>query len=296
MECHLWPLRGRARSIATALMIALGSFATLATSQVQPSLGDRAEGSFVLSRDLPGFAARFSFDANAAALAGNERVVLEVEHAEYWSPPAAPRSLEPAIERVDGGPAATWVGLRCFGVACLGVYEITFRWPTGVDASTVRVGWSVSAEITYHDAPDRDASLDIEILSVSDAGHPPTRFFEGEVVLGRHEAGTAQHVVIRSSAPIRTPISIEREAWRSPRDAPPPIVTVFVSGAARFRLLPATSKALPVPDRCLQSGCSFTFTLTISRQTPAPARVPWGLVSRDIAGLSAERYRAGSVG
>jgi hypothetical protein len=233
-------------------LIALGSFATLATSQVQPSLGDRAEGSFVLSRDLPGFAGRFSFDANAEALAGHERVVLKVEHAEYWSPPAAPRSLGPRIARVDGGPAATWVGLRCFGVACLGMYEITFRWPNGVDASTVRVGWSVSAEITYRDAPDRDASLDVEILSVSDPGHPPTRFFDQEVVLGREEAGTAQHVVLRSSTPIRTPISIEREAWRSSRDAPPPIVTVFVSGAAGFASCPQR----PTSCRFLTGACS----------------------------------------
>lgn len=276
-------------------MVAVATFATLATSQVQPVLEDAAEGSFVLSDERPGFAARFMFEANAAALTNVDRVVVKVEHAEYWSPAVRAGSLEPEVRRIDGGTGPNWSGLRCLGVGCLGTYEIAFRWPTGVDASVVRVEWTVGIHIRYPEMPDDDARVDAEIVSVSDAGNPPVRFFEQYVVLGRHERGVTQHVEIRSAGPISAPIAIERQVWRSPRDAPSPIVTVFAPDAPPFRLRPATSKVLPFPDRCLDAACSFTFTVTISAQSSAPVRVPWGLASRDATGLSAEKYRVGSV-
>jgi hypothetical protein len=283
------------RRVTTVSMVALATFATLATSQVQPALEDAAEGSFVLSDERPGFAARFMFEANAAALTDFERVVVKVEHAEYWSPAVRAGSLEPEVRRIDGGTEPNWEGLRCFGVGCLGTYEIAFRWPTDVDASVVRVEWTVGIHVRYPEMPDDVARVDAEIISVSDAGNPPVRFFEEYVVLGHGEPGVAQHVEIQSAGPIGAPIAIERQAWRSPRDAPSPIFTVFAPGAAPFRLRPATSKVLPLPDRCLNATCSFTFTVTISAQSSAPARVPWGLASRDVTGLSAEKYRVGSV-
>jgi hypothetical protein len=276
-------------------MVAVATFATLATSQVQPELEDAAEGAFVLSDERPGFAARFIFEANAAALTNVDRVVVKVEHAEYWSPAVRARPLEPEVRTIDGGTGPNWIGLRCFGIRCLGTYEIAFRWPTGVDASVVRVEWTVGIHIRYPEMPDDDARVDAEIVSLSDAGNPPVRFFEQYVVLGRHERSVAQHVEVRSAGPIGAPIAIERQAWRSPRDAPSPIVTVFAPGAAPFRVRPAASKVLPLPDRCLDAACSFTFTVTISAQSPAPARVPWGLASREATGLSAEKYRVGSV-
>ena len=287
--------RAIVRRVTALSMVAVATFATLATSQVQPELEDAAEGSFVLSDERRRFAARFMFEANAAALTDVDQVVVKVEHAEYWSSAVRAGSLEPEVRRIDGGSGPNWRGLRCFGVGCLGTYEIAFRWPTDVDASVVRVEWTVVIHISYPEMPDDDARVDAEIVSVTDAGNPPVRFFEQYVVLGRGERGVAQHVEIRSAGPIGAPIAIERQAWRSPRDAPPPIVTVFVPGAAPSRLRPATSKVLPFPDRCLDAACSFTFTVTISAQSSSPARVPWGLASRDATGLSAEKYRVGSV-
>lgn len=271
--------RRRLRSLATGCMVALAVSATLATSQVQPSLGNTAEGpAFVLSSEHPSFSARFSFTSTPQALEGWDHVILQLEHEEYWTPDAPALRLKPEVRKLDGPSAWDRAESGCSDAqACLGSYEVVFRWPREVPSGTVRVEWRVVGEILYSDEPVGGARVAARIDSVTDTAEPSVRFFEESFVFGGKYRRIVKSVVIRFEEPVRGPISIERQAWHSPRVQDVPDVLVWFAESQPLELGPATAVRLPIPTDCAASACSVSFRVVMTANVRAAARVPWGL-------------------
>lgn len=267
------------RSLATGCMVALAVSATLATSQVQPSLGNTAEGpAFVLSPEHPAFSARFSFTATPEALERWNMLTLRVEHEEYWTPDAPALRLKPEVTKLDGPSPWDRAESGCSNdEACLGSYAILFRWPPDMPSGTVRVEWRVRGEIWYPDEPVDGARVVARIESVTDTSAPSVRFFEESFVFGGKDRRIVKRVVITFDEPVRGPISIERQAWHSRRVQDVPDVLVWFSGSPPRELAPATSARLPVPTDCAAAGCTVSFRLVMTANVHAAARVPWGL-------------------
>jgi hypothetical protein len=270
--------RRRLRSLATACMVTFAVLATLATSQVQPSLENTAKGpAFVLSSEHPSFSARFSFTATPEALEKWDRLTLKLEHEEYWTPNAPAHRLKPEVTKLDGRSA--WDRAGCSdGEACLGSYEVVFRWPADVPSGTVRVEWRVTGEILYSDEPVEGARVATSIDSVTDTAEPSVRFFEESFVFGGKYRRVVKSVVIRLDKPVGGPISIERQAWHSQRGQDVPDVLVRFPGSRPLELPPATAVRLPIPADCAASACTVSFRIVMTANVAARRAVPWGLI------------------
>lgn len=280
-------LRGRLRSLATGCMVALAASASLATSQVQPSLEDTRKGpAFVLSSEHPSFSARFNFTATPEALEGWDYLTLELEHEEYWSENAAAHRLKPEVTKIDGRSA--WDRTGCSdSEACLGSYEVVFRWPTDVPSGSVRVEWRVTGEILYSDDPLEGAFVDTSIGSFTDTAKPFVRFFEESFVFGGKDRRVVKSVVIRINEPVRGPISIERQDWHHERGKDAPDVLVRFPGSRPLELAPAASIRLPIPADCAASACTVSFRIVMTANVAARRTVPWGLIGPENARVHA---------
>jgi hypothetical protein len=285
-----WALvRGRLRSVATGCMLVLAVSATLATSQALDSRSDTAQGRpFVLSSEHPSFSARFSFTATRAALQGWDYLTLELEHEEYWTPDAPALRLKPEVTKVDGPSVWDRAGSACSNAeACLGSYEVVFRWPPGAASQSVRVEWRVVGEILYSHEPADAARVSTTIDSFTDSGTASRRFFDESFVFGGKYRRVVKSVVLRLAEPVRGPISIERQAWHSPHVQDVPDVLVRLAESEPSELAPATAVRLPLPTRCATSPCTVSFRLVITANVRAAARVPWGLIGPENAQLRA---------
>lgn len=200
------------RAVATTIAIVVALIATLATSQAQVSIGNTVDGHpLLLTPERPLAAGGFLFEANAAAFNEPIRVLLTFDFEPFWSDVPAGRApaLTPNLIKIAGPPLGGrgFIELRsehlvCFGARCLGTYEARFHWPPDLDIGSLRVEWSVTADISYYgsDPPDgAHAQVRVERPVDFDA---PVRIFEGGVTLDGEQPIVRDILRVRSEAPI----------------------------------------------------------------------------------------------
>ncbi|MGH2530139.1 MAG: hypothetical protein ACRDH0_12530, partial [Actinomycetota bacterium] len=147
------------RAVATTIAIVVALFATLATSAPAVSIGNTVQGHpLLLTPERPLAAVGFVFEANAAAFDESRRTLLAFHFEPFWSDVPAGRApaLTPSLVKIIGPPLgergfieSRSEDLVCFGANCLGTYQAKFRWPPDLHIGSVRVEWSVRADISY---------------------------------------------------------------------------------------------------------------------------------------------------
>lgn len=194
------------RAVATAIATVAALIATLATSQAQVSIGNTVEGHpLLLIPERPLATAGFVFEANAAALDEPTRILLSFDFEAIWSDVPAGRApaLAPNLIKIAGSPLGEggFIELRsehqvCFGARCLGTYEARFRWPRNLHIGSVRVEWSVTADISYYGSdPPEGAHAQVRV-------EQPVEIFETAITLGKGQPIVRDALWGRSEAPV----------------------------------------------------------------------------------------------
>jgi hypothetical protein len=277
-------LRARFRALATAAMILVASFAVVATSYAPPSVDDSVNGpSFTLDPEHRIVVVRFGFSATPGTFRGVRKARLTLHHSEIWSgldgraPDLGIHDANAGGETLGPIDATTE---ECHGRACVGTHELTFEWPPGVDAGSVRVDWSLEAYVEYErDLPD-GAAVSVAIASTTDLGSPPRRFYDGSLRLSSERPLATADVRISSDTPIPSatelavevdPAALERAGAR--------LMLIQPSGRRSF-LSSGVATPLDVPPVCRDRACAFRITLLASLvpHSPMPlGPVTWGL-------------------
>lgn len=282
----LLPLRGRARSLASLSMIAVATFATVATSKAAPEIDDTARGaSFELDPRHPSFSAVYSFHASETAFDGADGVWLAIEHTEIWT--GVDMAIDPSIAvevRKTSSTADEPSKVTCRGAGCVGTYETTFSWPDRLTAGSVRVSWEVFARVVYEDRLPSDARVDVTIDRTDQGPAPAVRFYEESLEFHRVVRVHARRVEVRSDAAVMGAISVERNAVPVPE--PKDGVTVLVIEENRSPAVLPAGSAMPlhVPGRCATAPCGFAFRIVATSTNPDRRdfmSVTWGISTSD---------------
>jgi hypothetical protein len=271
-------------------------FAMFYGDREPPGITDMREGpALFLTPDTPSAVAEFVFEANAAAQEVPGLELLAFEWDTFWSGvPAGAREISPEIVKI-GGPALGDDALResdpqelvCYGEECLGTYEARFRWPSGLEAGSVRIEWRVTANISYQSDPADGAQVQARVEQASGA-KPPVRVFDGSFLLGADQPYVARTtLVIRSEVPIPPDGELAVEVDPDPYGASPVFVVLLQEQGTPLRILQASSTPLAVPDRCRSGPCSLTLSVVAElrmRRTLPSANPTWGVTSRGLSG------------
>jgi hypothetical protein len=192
-----------------AIVVAL--IATLATSREPASIGNTVEGHpLLLTPERPLAAVGFVFEANAAGFDESRRTLLAFDFEAFWSdvPASQAAALTPNLVKIIGPPLGERgfiersEQLVCFGADCLGTYQARFRWPPDLHIGSVRVEWSVTADISYDRSdPPEGARAQVRVERPVDID-APVRIFEGEATLDGEQPIVRDTLRVRSEAPI----------------------------------------------------------------------------------------------
>lgn len=286
------------RALATTIAIVVALIATLATSRAPVSIGNTVEGHpLLLTPERPLATAGFLFEANAAAFDEPIRVLLTFDFEPFWSDVPAGRApaLTPNLVKIIGPPLGErgFIELQpehlvCFGADCLGTYQARFRLPPDLDIGSVRVEWSVTADISYYgsDPPDgARAQVRVERPVYFDA---PVRIFEGEITLDGEQPIVRDILRVRSEAPIpeKGALAVELGEFYVNLFGPDVVfVTLVQDDKSPQRLRPSTSTPLDIPKRCRNGPCSFSLSLVTELRTPendTAGGFRWGLTSQGV--------------
>jgi hypothetical protein len=268
----------RLRRLGAGIMIVVASIASVATTPSRPTLTAEEKGSpILLSPEHPSVAARFEFEANPAAFRRYQSLGVHVDYRTFWYGLAAkaPPQLEAELVKVSGPPLSPWnlQHLSCGAVpACVGVYELTFSWPKRLTSGSVRVEWTVSAEIGYSgsDTP-RGGVVRVRLEHPRDRGDPPERFFEHRADVGGQEPIVAQEVRLKLSRALSpgTALALELQDLGESSErlgvSSEPLIVGFLLQRGRRAVDLPVQVAVPVqvPSGCFTSACSIPFELVV---------------------------------
>jgi hypothetical protein len=286
------------RAIATTIAIVVALIATLATSRAAVSIGNTVEGHpLLLTPERPLAAAGFVFEANAAAFDEPIRILLTFDFEPFWSdvPAGGAPALTPDLIKIIGPPLGErgFIELQpehlvCFGADCPGTYQARFRWPPKLHIGSVRVEWSVTADISYDRSdPPEGARAQVRVEQPVDID-APVRIFEGEITLDGEQPIVRDTLRVRSEAPIleKGALAVELGEFHINLSGPNVIfVTLLQNDKSPQRLRPSTSTPLDIPKRCRNGLCSFSLSLVTELRTPendTDAGFRWGLTSQGL--------------
>lgn len=281
------PTQTRRRS-AALVMIAVASFATLATSNEAASIGNVVEGpAQVLDPDHPRFDIQFEFRANAAALTEEGSVWVRVEHEAFWSglDPGPTPELGFELAKTDGlKPSELQFqdGSCVAAIECLGTYELSFRWPNEIDKGSVRVQWRVEGFVRYEDANEPPEGSWARLTLPDRSSAAPERLFTQPVMVG---IGFSTDPVVLDEVEIdlRSPLGKRTIGFEvSPAFDPAPTVILEERGRRPITVAHSTSVPLHPPARCRADPCSFRISVT-TVATPGlyQSSIEWGVVVSD---------------
>jgi hypothetical protein len=286
------------RAVATTIAIVMALIATLATSRAPVSIGNTVEGHpLLLTPKRPLAFAGFVFEANAAAFDEPIRILLAFDFEPFWSdvPAGGAPALTPNLVKIIGPPLgergiveSRSGGLVCFGADCLGTYQARFRWPPNLHIGSVRVEWSVTADISYaRSDPPEGAHAQVRVEQPVDID-APVRIFEGEITLDGEQPIVRDTLRVRSEAPIpeKGALAVElSEFYVNPFGPDVVFVTLLQDDTSPQRLRPSTSTPLDIPKRCRNGPCSFSLSFVTELRTPendTDAGFRWGLTSHGL--------------
>lgn len=272
------------RRCAALVVLLVAGLAVVATTPAQSSVEAEDRGTtLLLGPDHTEVTAAFTFEATDAALDDFDSLGLDVEHEAFWTDVADPPDVAVEVVKTDGPELEPWQldDGRCGAdAACVGTYEVTFRWPDGLESGSVRIEWHVAAQVDFNrsDAP-RGAELHIDVERVDDAGAAPHRFFEQDVVLDAETPATAQQVTVSTRAAL--PPAVELAVELDPRLDPEAHVVLTQDGAP-VAMVAGGVTLLRTPDRCHEAPCRFHFVVASLLGGRGTARFTWGLTRNQI--------------
>jgi hypothetical protein len=286
------------RAVATTIAIVVAMIATLATSRAPASIGNTVEGHpLLLTPERPLATAGFVFEANAAAFDEPIRTLLAFDFEPFWSdlPAGGAPALTPNLVKIIGPPLgergfieSRSERLLCFGADCLGTYQARFRWPPDLHIGSVRVEWSVTADISYDRSdPPEGARAQVRVERPVDID-APVRIFEGEITLDGERPIVRDTLRVWSGAPIpeKGALAVELGEFYVNLFGPDVVfVTLVQDDTSPQRLRPSTSTPLDIPKRCRNGPCSFSLSLVTELRTPendTDAGFRWGLTSQGL--------------
>lgn len=286
-------LRASLRSLFTLLAAGVAVLGVIATTPPEATIGNTVEGQALsLSPDRPSATASFAFQANDAAFEEARRIGVHVHHRAFWSGTGGgpPPELPVEVRKVAGPELREWelTDRGCGGTArCIGTYLLSFRWPLGLRAESVRVEWSVTAEISYdRSKPPAGAEARVRVEQPVDTGDAAVRFFEDHVLLGTTNPIVLRRVDVRApeGIPKRVQLALELERPRMDLFEPGVYVAMLEEGPSAKELLPSTSTPLDVPARCRRRSCSFSFSVLANLRPPynhISGSIAWALTSTE---------------
>jgi len=286
------------RAVATTIAIVVALIATLATSRAPASIGNTVEGHpLLLTPQRPLATAGVLFEANAAAFDEPIRILLAFDFEPFWSdvPASQAPALIPNLVKIIGPPLGEQgfiesrsEQLVCFGADCLGTYQARFRWPPNLHIGSVRVEWSVRAEISYAlSDPPEGARAQVRVERPVDI-EAPARIFEGGITVDGEQPIVRDTLRVRSEAPIpdKGALAVELGEFQVNPFGPNVVfVTLVQDDKSPQRLRPSSSTPLDIPKRCRTGPCSFSLSLVTQLRTPendTAGGFRWGLTSQGL--------------
>lgn len=258
-----------------------------------PEIGNSSQGpALFLTPDDASASAGFTFEANGPALEEPGLIFLGFEWRAFWADGGGGRTeLIPEIvgggfERSKGGDFVS------YGQECLGTYEARFEWPEDLDTGSVRIEWTVTANISYPSGIADGASVQARVERLFGAD-PPVRVATGSIAMGAEQRFVAQDTMsIRTTEPIppgaELAIEIDPYLFGDAVDFDDDVQVLLLEALeAPVRLLPSSSTALSVPGRCRVGPCSFTVSLVgelRSRLSSTVLYIQWGITARGTSG------------
>jgi hypothetical protein len=286
------------RAFATTIAIVVALMATLATSRAPVSIGNTVQGHpLLLTPERPLAVVGFLFEANAAAFDESLRTLLAFDFEAFWAdvPASQAPALTPDLVKIIGPPLgergfieAGSEQLVCLGADCLGTYQARFRWPPDLHIGSVRVEWSVRAEISYGSSdPPEGAHAQVRVERPVDI-EAPARIFEGEIRVNGEQPIVRDTLRVRSEAPVpdRGALAVELGEFQVNSFGPNVVfVTLVQDDKSPQRLRPSSSTPLDIPKRCRNGRCSFSISLVTELRTPENENAGsfrWGLTSQGL--------------
>jgi hypothetical protein len=279
--------RKKLRTAASVFMLAVGAFASLATSPPTDDLSDVGEGErFVLDVDHPVARASLGFHETEAVRDGEVSVLLETD--ELWVDVAKRRLLQIAIVSANGDPTPSpWAyvpdrrAYECRGAACSGDWDITFGLPEGFREGSVRVDWRATARAFFNGDVPHGAEIDVGVGSISGGAGPAEVADTGMLEAPRNMPVVVQHfdISIPDGLGARRTLSFGRAAEVGLPDAD--IVTSVVAlqpGLRGRQLEPGAGVELRPADACRRGPCHIDFSVVVSVRPPG-SYGQWGSVA-----------------
>ncbi len=279
--------RKRLRTAASVFMLAVGAFASLATTPPPDDLSGVGEGErFVLDVDHPVARASLGFHESEAARDGEVSVLLGTD--ELWVDAGKRRLLQIAIVDGSGDPTSSpWVyvpdrwAYECRGAACSGDWDVTFALPEGFRHGSVRVDWRVTARAFFDGDVPHGAEIDVGVGGISGGAGPAEVAETGTLEAPRRVPVVVQHfhISIPDGLGTRGTLSFGRAGEVGLPDADTvPSVIVVQAGLGGRQLEPGAGIELRPADACRRSPCHMDFSVVVSVRPPG-SYGQWGPVA-----------------
>jgi hypothetical protein len=269
-------------------------FALFYGDHEDPEITDSRPGpALFLTADAPAASAGFTFEANAAALEKPGYVLLAFEWRAFWSGGTRDRTaFTPEIVGGGGFEPTEDGDFVCYGPECLGTYEARLEWPADLETGSVRIEWTVTANISYPSGMADGASVRARVERLFGA-EPPVRVAGGSIAMGAEHPYVAQDtLIIRTTGPIPQGAELAVEIdptllYAAVAFGDDVDVLLLQPLVAPVPLPPSSSTSLSVPASCRAGPCSFTVSLVgelRSRLSSSVLYVQWGVTARGVGG------------